>query len=75
MCWFLLLTLVASFFLKASWNQHWVILAQAAQRSCGCPIPEGVQGQAGWGAGYSDLAPDLVVSNPASCKGLGTRLS
>ena len=26
-------------------------LAQVAQRSCGCPIPGGVQGQAGWGLG------------------------
>jgi len=29
--------------------------AQAAQRSCGCPIPGGVQGQIGWASGQSDL--------------------
>jgi len=37
--------------------------------SCGCPIPGGVQGQAGWGPGQpdllSDLVSDLVVGNPA----------
>ena len=32
-----------------------VALAQAIQRSCGCPIPEGVQSQVGWGSGQSDL--------------------
>ena len=36
-------------------------LAQAAQRSCGCPIPGGVQGQVGWGCGQ----PDLVSGSPA----------
>ena len=30
-------------------------LAQAAQRSCGCPIPEGAQGQVAWGPGQSDI--------------------
>ena len=30
-------------------------LAQAAQRSCGCPIPVGVQGQLGMGPGQSEL--------------------
>ena len=32
-----------------------------AQRSCGCPIPGGAQGQAGWGHGQSDPAGE----NPA----------
>jgi len=41
-------------------------LAQAAQRSCGCPIPGGVQGQAGWVPGQ----PDLEVGNPAYGGGL-----
>jgi len=27
----------------------------AAQRSCGCPIPGGVQGQVGWGPGQPGL--------------------
>ena len=26
------------------------LLAQAAQRSCACPVSGGVQGQAGWGS-------------------------
>jgi len=30
-------------------------LAQAAQRSCGCPIPGGVQGQLGMGPGQPEL--------------------
>ena len=25
------------------------MLEQVAQRACGCPLPEGIQGQAGWG--------------------------
>ena len=31
-------------------------LAQVAQRSCGCPIPGGVQGQAGWDGALGNLA-------------------
>jgi len=31
------------------------VLAQAAQRGCGCPIPGGVQGQLGWGPGKTGL--------------------
>jgi len=30
-------------------------LARSAQRGCGCPIPGGAQGQAGWDPGQSDL--------------------
>ena len=41
------------------------VLAQAAQRMCGCPIPGGIQGQTGWGPGQSDLMPNLVVGKPA----------
>jgi len=36
-------------------------LAQAAQGSCGCPIPGGVQGQVGWGS----IQPDQVGGSPA----------
>ena len=39
------------------------VLAQASQRSCGCFIPGGVQGQVGWGPGHPDLLPDLVFDN------------
>jgi len=39
-------------------------LEQVAQ-SCGCPIPEDVQGQVGWGPGQLDLVPDLVGGRAA----------
>ena len=38
---------------------------QAAQRSCGCLIPRGVQGQVGWSPGQTDLMTDLLVGKPA----------
>ena len=31
------------------------VLEQAAHRGCGCPVPGGVQGQAGWGPGQPGL--------------------
>jgi len=43
---------------------QWVRVEQAAQRSCGYPIPGGDQGQVVWDPGQPDLAPDLVVGNP-----------
>ena len=45
------------------------VLAQAAQRSCGCPIPGSVQSQIGCGP----RQPDLVVDNSVHGKGFGTR--
>jgi len=47
------------------------ILAQISQRSCGCPLPGGVQGQVGWGFGQ----PGLVEDVPAHGRGVGTRCS
>lgn len=47
------------------------VLAQAAQRGCGCPIPGGVQGQVGWGPGQPGLALNVEVSGPACGKGAG----
>jgi len=41
-------------------------LEQVAQRGCGCPIPGGIQGQAGCGSGQ----PGLVVGDPAHSRGL-----
>ena len=41
-------------------------LEQVAQGGCGCPIPGGIQDQAGCGSGQ----PGLVVGNPAHCRGL-----
>ena len=39
---------------------------QVAQGGCGCPIPAGIQGQAGCGSGQ----PGLVVGDPAHSRGL-----
>ena len=44
-------------------------LEQVAQRSCGCPLPGSVQGQAGW----SSEQPGLVEDVPAHGRGGGTR--
>ena len=41
-------------------------LEQLAQGGCGCPIPGGIQGQAGCGSGQ----PGLVVGDPAHSRGL-----
>ena len=41
------------------------VLAQAAQRGCGCLIPGGVQGQVGWGPGQLGFIPDLEVGGSA----------
>jgi len=42
-------------------------LAQVAQRSCGCPLPGSVRGQAGWGFEQ----PGLVEGVPGHGRGLG----
>ena len=41
-------------------------LAQVAQGGCGCPIPAGIQGQAGCGFGQ----PGLLVGDPAHSREL-----
>jgi len=41
-------------------------LEQVLQGGCGCPIPGGIQCQAGCGSGQ----PGLVVGDPAHSKGL-----
>ena len=41
-------------------------LEQVAQGGCGCPIPGGIQGQAGCGSGQ----PGLLVGDPAYSRGL-----
>jgi len=46
------------------------VLEQAAWRGCGCSIPGGVQGQAGWGPGQPGLVPDLKAGGPACGGGL-----
>jgi len=42
---------------------------QAAQGGCGCPIPGGIQGQAGCGSGQ----PGLVVGDPAHSRRVESR--
>ena len=42
------------------------VLSVAAQRSCGCPIPGGAQGQVGWGPGQ----PEVLGGGPAHGRGL-----
>jgi len=44
-------------------------VAQVAQRSGGCPIPEDIQSQAGWGSEQ----PDVAVGVPVHCGGGFTR--
>jgi len=44
-------------------------LERVAQGGCGCPIPGGIQGQAGCGSGQ----PGLVVGDPAHSRGVETR--
>ena len=43
-------------------------LEQVAQGGCGCPIPAGIQSQAGCGSGQ----PGLVVGDPAHSRGVET---
>ena len=43
-------------------------LEQVAQGGCGCPIPGGIQSQAGCGSGQ----PGLVVGDPAHSRGIET---
>jgi len=45
---------------------HWNRLPQGG---CGCPIPGGLQGQAGCGSGQ----PALVVGDPARSRGVESR--
>ena len=55
------------------WNKEEVFhpeggdaVEQVAQGGCGCPIPGGIQGQAGCGSGQ----PGLLVGDPAHSRGL-----
>jgi len=53
--------LVRNSLLRGQWGS-----GTAAQRSCGCSIPGGVQGQVGWGPGQ----PELVGGNSSHSRGL-----
>jgi len=41
------------------------VLEQAAQRGCGCPVPEGIQGQVVWNPGQPGLVLNVEVGGPA----------
>ena len=41
------------------------------QRSCGCPISGGVQGQVGWGPGQPGLVLHMEVGSPACGRAVG----
>jgi len=47
------------------------VLEQVALRSCGCPVPGGVQGQVGWGPGQPGLVLNVEVGGPACGGGVG----
>ena len=47
------------------------VLAQAAQRGCGYPVPGGVQGEVGWGPGQPGLVLNVEVGGPACGGGVG----
>ena len=51
------------------------MLAQAAQRGRGCPIPGGVQGQVGWGPEQPGLVLNVEVGGPACGGGEGVGAS
>ena len=53
---------------KKFFTQRVVSLEQVAQGGCGCPIPEGIQGQAGCGSAQ----PGLVDGDPAHSGGVET---
>ena len=48
-------------------------MAQAAWRSCGYPIPGGVQGQVEWGPEQPGLVLNVEVGGPA-CDGGGLEI-
>ena len=47
------------------------MLEQSAQRGCGCPVPEGVQGQVGSGPGHPGLVLNMQVGGPSCGRGIG----
>ena len=47
------------------------ILAQVAQRGCGCPFPGGAQDNFGWGPGQPGLVLDMEVGGSACGGGVG----
>ena len=51
-------------------SQSSEVLAQAAQRGCGCLVPRGVQGQVGWAPGQPGLVLNVEVGGPACGRGL-----
>ena len=54
---------------SVSLEEYKHIKSKTSQGGCGCPIPGGIQGQAGCGSGQ----PALVVGDPAHSRGIETR--
>jgi len=52
-------------------HRGWWHTGTGCPRSCGCPIPGGIQGQAGCGSGQ----PGLLVGDPAQSRGVEARWS
>ena len=46
-------------------------VCMVTQRGCGCPVPGGVEGQVGWGAGQPGLVLNMEVGDPACGGGVG----
>jgi len=59
----------------SSLPREWWGAGTAAQRDCGCPIPEGVQGQVGWGPGQPCLVLNVEAGGPACGRGIGASWS
>ena len=49
-----------------------MVLKQAVQRGCGCPIPGAIKDQVEWSPGQPGLVPNLEVGGPACGRGVGT---
>lgn len=52
---------------EVSYSESGEAQAHVAQRSGGCPLPEDIQGQNGWGSEY----PHVAVGVPVHCSGVG----
>jgi len=60
---------------ESSLPREWWGAGRAAQRGWGCPGPEGVQGQVGWGPGQPGLVLDMDVGGPACSRKVGASWS
>ena len=56
---------------KVLYYESGKVLEQTVQRGCGCPIPEDVQGQVGWGLGQPGLLLNVEVGGSACSRWVG----